>query len=686
MSAYRLSIDVGGTFTDVVIYNEKSQTFHFTKIDSNCQDQCISIIEGIKKISQQLGISYNDISYFSHGTTVATNALLERKGAKTALITTGGFRDIFEIGTQRRPDLYDFWAKRPKPPIPRYLIYEIPERALYTGEIIKEIDENIAKKIINELKKNEIDSVAVCFLHSYINPNNELKMKELILKEIPDIYISLSSEILPEIREYERTCTTAVNAYLMPKVHRYISKLEKQKEALGIREKLHIMQSNGGLMSAHFAANRSINTVFSGPAGGILAGKYISKLIGEKNVITLDMGGTSTDLALLENYENRFTTNGEIGNFPIKVQMIEMHTIGSGGGSIAWIDDGGALKVGPQSAGAVPGPACYNIGGNKPTVTDANLLLGRLNSKYFLGGEKLLSYEKAKLVVEKEIGNNLKLSYAVSANGILSVLFSDMSGGIKVISEQKGYDLREFSLIAFGGAGPLHAYQLMNELDIKKVIVPLSPGNFSATGELFAEIKYDYVQTHIVPIEKFSFEEYNQIFEQMMAAAVEDLTKEKFGREDIIFRGTADMRYSGQAWELNINVPIKLNSQEDLSKISRDFNKIHKRTYGYVLKGESIVFVNFRLSAIGLMPKVDFKEYLIKKDVSISKQAYKGNRKVFFDNGFIDCPIYNREKLIPGNVIKGPTVIEEYGSTVVVSCNQKMSIDKFKNILIEREE
>jgi len=411
MSSYRLSVDVGGTFTDIVLYNENNRSFYHTKIDSNPQDQSLSIIQGIRKIVQKLNISYNEIAYFSHGTTVGTNALLERSGAKTALITTEGFRDVFEIGTQKRPDLYDFWAKRPKPPIPRYLIYEIPERTKFTGEIIKEIDLKSAKSIINKIKENNIESIAVCFLHSYKNPDNELKMKELILKEIPEIHVSLSCEILPEIREYERTCTTAVNAYLMPKIYKYINTLEKEKEVLGIKEQLHIMQSNGGLMSAYFAANRSIHTVFSGPAGGVLGGKNISRLLGEKNLITLDMGGTSTDIALIENCEIKFTTEGTINTFPIKVPMIEMHTIGSGGGSIAWVDEGGALKVGPQSAGAVPGPACYNIGGEKPTITDANLLLGRLNSKYFLGGEKKLNYDKARIAIENEINNKLKLSY-----------------------------------------------------------------------------------------------------------------------------------------------------------------------------------------------------------------------------------------------------------------------------------
>lgn len=688
MSSYRLSIDVGGTFTDVVIQDERNENIFCTKIDSNPQDQSLSIVQGIRKIIQKLNISCQEITYFSHGTTVGTNALLERSGAKTALITTKGFRDVFEIGTQKRPDLYDFWVKRPKPPIHRHLIYEIPERIRFTGEILEEIDLYAAKNVIKRIKENEIESIAICFLHSYKNPENELKMKNLILEEMPDMYVSLSSEILPEIGEYERTCTTAVNAYLMPKMYKYINKLEKEKENLGIKKNLHIMQSNGGLMSAYFAANRSVHTVFSGPAGGVLGGKNISKQLGEKNLITLDMGGTSTDIALIENYENKFTTGGTIGTFPIKVSMIEMHTIGNGGGSIGWVDEGGALRVGPQSAGALPGPACYNIGGEKPTITDANLLLGRLNYKNFLGGEKELSYEKAKTVIENEIGNILKLSYIESANGMLDILYSNLSGGIKIVSIQKGYDIREFSLLAFGGAGPLHASQLMKDLDINRVIIPLAPGNFSATGELFAEIQYDYVRTLVMPIEKVNFEEYNLIFNQLILEAKKDLKKENINEDSIIFKGTSDIRYAGQSWELNIPVPIMVNSNKNLLEIKHDFNNKHKKTYGYNLKDENTVLVNIRLSAIGSIPKAVFASSSKhkRKTVSIINDAYKGNREVFFNNSFIHCPIYDRDELYTGNIIAGPAIIEEYGSTTVVLNNQKAFIDELKNIIIEREE
>jgi len=684
--SYRLSVDVGGTFTDIVLFNSESKEILTTKISSTPKDQSIGLIKGIEKIAKKIGLnSYNEISYFIHGTTVATNALLERKGAKTAIITTEGFRDVFEIARQRRPHLYDFWAKRPKPPIPRYLTFEVPERVLFDGKVVKEIDEGKAKNIIQKLKDYNVDSVAICFLHSYKNHDNELKMKKLIIKELPNIYISTSCETLPEIREYERTCTTAVNAYLMPKVQSYINNLVEKKDNIGIKPKLHIMQSNGGIMSANVAAKRSVHTVFSGPAGGVLAGAYISKLIGEPNVITLDMGGTSTDIVLMEDSKAKLTTNGEIGTFPIKVPMIEMHTIGTGGGSIAWVDAGGALKVGPESAGADPGPACYGLGSEKPTVTDANLVLGRLNPKNFLGGEKQIYVEKSKNAIKENIDSKINLPTIKSASGILDIVNSNMCGGVKVISTQKGYDLREFSLVAFGGAGSLHAAELAKSLDIKKTIIPLSPGNFSALGCMLAEIRYDYVRTLIKSVNTVNVKEYHELYSEMKSEAIEHLNNEGYSKEKIIFMGTADMRYSGQAWELSVNVPVVLSNEKDFEKIGKDFEKLHKKTYGYVLNDEDIVFVNFRLSAIGITTKLEIKPKALHSKKP-EKAALKSQREVFFEGQFRNFSIYEREKLFPGNELVGPAIIEEYASSTIIPPGSFVNIDKYENIIIVNKE
>ncbi len=679
---YRLSVDVGGTFTDIVLFDEKSKKITVTKSPSTPEDQSIGVIEGLKKIAKELKLeSFSDISYFIHGTTVATNALLERKGAKTALITTKGFRDVFEIARQRRPHLYDFWAKRPKPPVPRYLIFEVYERVLYDGSIEEKINEIEINGIIEKIKEYKVDSVAICLLHSYKNEINEVKVKELILKKLPNIYVSTSSEILPEIREYERTCTTAVNAYLMPKVQKYINNLIEKKDSIGVKPNIHIMQSNGGIMSADVAAKRSIHTVFSGPAGGVLAGLYMAKLVKEPNVITFDIGGTSTDIVLIENYKNKLTTNGEIGTFPIKVPMIEMHTIGTGGGSIAWVDEGGALKVGPESAGAEPGPACYGLGGKFPTLTDANLVLGRLNHENFLGGEKKIYLNKSETAIEKYVSSKINLQIVDTASGILDVVNSNMCGGVKVISTQKGYELRDFSLIAFGGAGSLHAAKLAETLNMKKIIVPVSPGNFSAIGCMLAEVRYDYVRTVVKNITDISLEEYYNYFNSMIEEAKVHLSSEGYEEDKIVTQGIADMRYSGQAWEIPVNVSIRISSLKDLTKIRKDFEEIHQRIYGYILKDEEVVIVNLRLSAIGITQKLQIKpEKLTSKKINDS--AIKGYRDIHYDGEYRKFTIYDRYKLLPGNQLIGPGIIEEYASSTVVPPRSHVNIDAYKNIII----
>ena len=681
---YRLSVDVGGTFTDIVLFDDETRTIHTTKVPSTTYDQSVGLIDGIKKICAQVGIGYDQITYFIHGTTVATNALLERKGAKTALITTKGFKDVLEIGKQRRPSLYDFWAKRPKPPIPRHLIFEVPERVLFDGTVELPLNEEDAREVARKIKAENVESVAVCFLNSYQNGENELVMKKILREELPGIAIAISYETLPEIREYERTCTTAVNAYLMPKVQMYINNLVEKKDALGVKPDLHVMQSNGGIMSADVAANRSVHTVFSGPAGGVLGGIYISELIGDENVITMDMGGTSTDIVLIEKGKIRLTTDGEIGNFPIKVPMIEMHTIGTGGGSLAWIDLGGTLRLGPESCGAIPGPACYNQGGTKPSVTDANLLMGRLDSGAFLGGEKKLYPENAKVAVMNEVGSKIGMSDIECAQGIVHIANANMCGGVKVISTQKGYDLREFSLISFGGAGSLHAAKIARELGMKRVIVPPYPGNFSAIGAEMAEVRYDYVRTVVKKVCDMEPEQYNTVFAQMVQEAIGHLDKEGFDPEHIAMTGIADMRYAGQAWELSVPIPVQVESRKELENIIASFQEIHQRTYGYTMEENEVVFVNLRLSAIGVIPKLEFKaeEHLRNN----AQEALKGTRTVYFDEGPLNTSIYQRELLCKGSELKGPAIIEEYASTIVVLPGDIARVDAYGNVIIEREQ
>lgn len=679
--SYKLSVDVGGTFTDIVVFNDKTKKTYVTKVSSTPQDYSIGIVEGIQKISAAHQIPIEEISYFIHGTTVATNALLERKGAKTALIITKGFRDVLEIGRQKRPDLYNFWVKRPEPPIPRYLVFEIDERTLADGSVIRSVDEQNAREVIKQMKKFGVESVAICFLNSYVNSDNELKMKQFVMKEMKGIHLCTSAETLPEIKEYERFCTTSVNAYLMPKVKDYIQHLDNKRKDIGVPVGVHIMQSNGGIMSAEAAGERSVHTVFSGPAGGVLAAISMAKLLGENDIVTIDIGGTSSDLALLHNYEVAFTTSAELGGFPIQVPMIEMNTIGAGGGSIAWVDAGGGVHVGPQSAGAYPGPACYG-NGDQPTVSDANLLAGYLNPDNFLGGEMKLNKEKSIQAIQNKICDKTSLDLDEAMSGILRLVDANMCGGINVISTQKGYDLREFSLMAFGGGGSLHAAALMEELNMKRVIVPVSPGNFSAIGCQLAKVRYDYVRTYVKLVQDMTVGEFNQVYADMKAQAIKDMAAEGYKEKRIVFSATADMRYAGQSWELSIPIDSHVDHVEQLQKYAQAFCDIHKRTYGYTLK-DDITFVNFRFSAFGVVNGMKFIETPEVENIS-AEGAVKGFRKLYFNGKYIDSTVYDREKLVPGCTIIGPAIIEEYAASTPIPPNFTAKIDRYRNIIITR--
>ena len=681
--SYRLSVDVGGTFTDIVLFDDGTQTIHTTKVHSTPSDSSIGIEKGIRKICRQADIAPEDISYFIHGTTVATNALLERKGAKSALITTQGFRDIMEIAHQTRPDLYNFWVQRPPSPIPRYLVFEVPERVMADGSVSVQLDESSIPKIAAQLRELEVESVAICFINSYKNPAHELRVKELLLKEYSRLHLCTSYETLPEIREYERFCTTAVNAYLMPKVKDYISNLDVKRKNMGIVPGIHIMQSNGGVMSSYAAGERSVHTVFSGPAGGVLATMYMSRLIGEKNVVTIDIGGTSSDLALIQNHEPGMTSSAELGGFPVKVPTIEMHTIGAGGGSIAWVDKGGGIRVGPQSAGAVPGPACYG-NGEEPTVTDANLIMGYLNPANFLGGEYSLDKKKSEDAVSRRVGLATGLPPMQAAAGIRHLANANMCGGINVISTQKGYDLREFALFAFGGGGSLHAVDLADELNIKKVVVPLTPGNFSAVGCQLAKVRYDYVRTAVCATDALTIEEYNAHYAQMKKAALADLKEEGFAEDQLLFNATADMRYTGQAYELSVPVDNAIASADMLAQYAAKFAEIHKRTYGYAMD-DKVIFVNLRFSAFAILPSLEFARHASVSDPTPPADAKKQTREMMFGEAMYDADIYDRAKLPAGSRLSGPAVIEEYAASTVVPPKHVAAIDSYLNIVIERE-
>ncbi len=680
---YKLGADTGGTFTDIGLIDDQTGRISVTKVPSTPENPAIAVLDGIKNITEQMGIACEDIDFFIHGTTVATNALLELKGAKTALITTEGFKDVLHIARQTRPKLYDFWAKRPEPQVPRRLRFEVPERISYKGDILKPMETQAVSDIAQQLKNERVEAVAICLLHSYANSCHEKQIKEILQKLCPDITISISSEILSEYREYERMSTVTINAYVMPKVNRYVSHLAGELKEMGVKSDLYIMQSNGGVITSETAREASARTVLSGPAGGALAGVFVCQQTKTDNIITVDMGGTSLDICLVEKQKPKFTTESQIGGYPIKLPMIDIHTIGAGGGSIAWIDAGGALRVGPESAGAVPGPVCYQKGGQEPTVTDANAVLGRLNPGYILGGRMEMDVEGARRAIKEKIADPLHLTIEEAAMGIIRIVNANMVRGIRVVSVENGYDPREFSLVSFGGAGPIHAVEMARELAMKEVIIPVNPGITSAIGMLTADVRHDYVQTYITATDNLDLKELETLYSQLENEAANQLSKEGFEDNYMVLLRTADMRYSGQSFELGVSIPAGKIKPEQINRIEAQFHDMHMKQYGYQRPGETIELVNLRLVALGRLPGLTIKNESAQPH---SKPATDTYRDVYFDNDYVSTAIYNRNDLLPGQQITGPAIVEQLDSTTVIFPRQKAHVDAFNNILISLHE
>ena len=677
---WRLAVDTGGTFTDVCVIEEGSGRLAVAKVPSTPSNPALAVIAGIDQLVEKGKITPESISFLLHGTTVATNALLEHKGAPTALLTTLGFEDILQIGRQNRPELYNFWARRPQPIVPRHHAYGIPERVLYTGEIWTPLDESRTEAIVREIKESGIHSIAVSLIHSYANPRHEQKIKSIISKIHPEAYVTLSSEVLPEFREYERTSTICINAFVMPKVNDYVADLESRLKQRGVASDLYIMQSNGGVITAGMAREMSARTVLSGPAGGVLTGVLLSTAIEEPNLITIDMGGTSSDISLIEAYTPRLTTESQIGGYPIKLPMIDINTIGAGGGSIAWIDSGGALRVGPESAGAEPGPVCYGRGGKQPTATDANALLGRINPSYLLGGEMKVYLEDAQRAVEEKIARPLAMDAQRAAEGIIAVINANMIRGIRRVSVEQGYDPREFALVAFGGAGPLHAVQLAQALNMTKIIIPPYPGIASAFGMLSADVRHDYVQTYISLSSDLHLEKLQSIYEDMEKQGREQLHQEGFPDESIAVDRFADIRYARQAYELSVPVKGGMLGADDIFAVAESFHERHERNYGYARRGEGVQFVNMRVVALGKLPDMRFSE-----EVSKTSQAPEpvGKRDVSFEAASaVKTPIYQRDHMAPGQEISGPAVVEQLDSTTLVFPHYRAVVDRFGNLII----
>jgi len=653
-----IGVDTGGTFTDF-IYKTEDGKWGVYKVLSTPSNPAEAVLEGIKKIakSEQFKVI--------HGSTVATNAILERKGAYTALVINKGFEDIIEIGRQNRTRLYDLFYKRNKPLVPPELRFGVDCRINSKGEIVKDIDDKDLDDLIKKIEDSKAESVAVCFLFSYLNPDHEVKVRNVV--ERLGLPVSLSSQILPEFREFERASTVIINAYVSPKMKRYIQSLIDE---LGDNE-LRIMQSNGGSISAETAMEESVRTILSGPAGGAVGALEIGRIAGFEKLITFDMGGTSTDVSLIDG-KLPLTYESQIAGFPVKVPMIDIHTVGAGGGSIAYIDSGGSLKVGPESAGADPGPICYGKG-EKITVTDANLFLGRLVPEFFLGGGMKLDRDRLDIYFT-DMAKRLEMDEIELAEGILTVANASMEKAIRVISVDKGYDPREFTLFSFGGAGGMHAAFLARLLHIPKVFVPLNPGILSAIGMLLSDVIKDYSLTVMIKSDETNYEKLSELFEPLKNTGVDDLTKEGFGKDSIKLECYLDMRYLGQSYE--ITVPFETDYVER-------FHNLHEMNYGYCDRTKRVEVVNLRVRAIGSPEKPEFAR--IQKGEHILKDAIAGYRDVVFDGKFHRATIYNRDKLLAGNVVEGPAIVVEYSSTIVIPPFARAKVDDYGNLIVDIE-
>ncbi|WP_083402251.1 hydantoinase/oxoprolinase family protein [Bacillus sp. MUM 116] len=671
MKQTRLAIDVGGTFTDVFVFDEETGKISVTKTSSTPSNPEQGILDGIKKAQ----IKGEDIKVFSHGTTVGTNALIERKLPKTALITTKGFRDVPEIRRGTKLDLWDAYKDTAKPYIQRRDRFEINERIDYNGNILIEVDPGEIHQLAKKLKKRGTESIAICFMNAYVNGDNERIVKEIIQEELPDTYVCTSSEVLPEIFEHERMSTTIVNAVLGPIISKYISTLEAEMKQSGYEEDILVLHSGGGVMTSSTVPRYAARLASSGIAAGAIASKHIAKLCGFNNAIGLDMGGTSTDISLMYEGDIRITKDWYIEyGYPIGFPSIEILTIGAGGGSIAWKDEGGSLRNGPQSAGAVPGPACYMRGGEEPTNSDANLVLGRLGID-LLDGKMQLDKDKAVKAVEK-IANEFGYSTVESANAIIEVANANMCDALRLISVRRGYDPRDFALVAFGGAGPLHGAHLAKEMEIPTVIVPPHPGVAAAMGCLLVDVRHDLSKTYVKNFNHVTLEELDAEFYEMEKEAEILLKEEGVAKENSTLMRYIDMRYSGQ-WR-SLAVPIGTREQS-LEKTLEAFHQEHEREFSFSDRSQKVEIYGLRLTAIGTVPKPEFPKF---GPEGCLEHALKGEREVYFENQFVLTKVYNREKIPVASEIQGPAIVEQLDTTTVIPPDFTAVVDEYRNLIM----
>ncbi|MDW8120478.1 MAG: hydantoinase/oxoprolinase family protein, partial [Chloroflexota bacterium] len=661
-----IGVDIGGTFTDFVLVRGQEVRVH--KVPSTPRDPSLALVQGL----QEMGVRPGEAGVLVvHGSTVATNALLERKGALTAFITTAGFEDLLEIGRQNRPSLYDLNQERPMPLVPRHLRFGVPERLDFRGNPLLALTPQQARALAERVKATGAEAVAVSLLFSFLNPAHEMLLKDALQQVAPNLFLSVSCEVFPEYREYERGSTVTVNSYVGPKMAGYLRRLG---EVLGRR--LRIMQSNGGSMGAEAAATLPVRTILSGPAGGVVGAFTVASQAGFPQVITLDMGGTSTDVSLCPGRIQE-TTSSVISGVPIGLPMIDIHTVGAGGGSIARLDAGGALRVGPDSVGADPGPACYGKG-DQVAVTDANLFLGRLDPRWFLGGRMALDVERSRWALgrlAKEMGTDL----LGAASGVVRVVNANMERAVRAISLERGFDPRQFTLLPFGGAGPQHACELAQELRIPRVFVPLFPGALSAYGCAIADVVKDFSRTFLRRLDSLSVEELGRQFAAMEERGRLDLLDEGVAEERIMFQRFLDVRYVGQSYELTVPCP-PLDSALT-AEAARRFHQAHDQRFGYSDPRAPVEVVNIRLKAIGVSDKPQW-EARSAGETPAPSDAILDRLPVAFGGQWVETPIYVRERLQPGHTFPGPAVVVQMDATTVVPPGWRVRVDGYGNLVV----
>jgi N-methylhydantoinase A len=676
---YQLGIDTGGTFTDFVLLDEKTGNLTTYKEISTPEDPSIAILHGIKTAQKQHGVEPSRISRIVYGTTVATNAVLEHKGAKTGLLTTRGFRDVLEIRRQWRPKLFDLYYSKPTPLVPRYLRLEVNERVGATGDVLEGPDPEGVVQHLDFMVQDGVEALAVAFLFSFANPDHENKIKALVEERYPELFVCISSEICPEFREYERTATTVLNAYLMPIMTRYLKRLRTRLHGVGITKPLRIMQSNGGITRSEEIEKAPVSSLLSGPVGGVVGGVKLTSSPGLANIITIDMGGTSTDISLIQNGELELIPESEISNHPVKIPQVNIHTIGAGGGSVVTIF-GGGLKVGPQSAGADPGPICYGRGGTLPTSTDAAMQLGFLDKDYFLGGTMTLDDRLSRRIFDKEVARPLGMNVEEAAYAVLFIQSLNIEHGIRAVSLEKGYDPREYTLVAFGGASGLLVGMVAGQLSIPTVLMPRHNGVFSALGLLMADLRRTRSLTKIMPLQGSDLAEIKAIFAGLERDLRQSLAAEDLPQESIVLHSSCDMRYIGQAYEINVPMPEPFRTIEarSIEGLLEQFHRDHRKRFGHAAAEEPVEFVCFRVVAGVPVKKISFPPMSTPNKTA----SLKGYRRVYFgkETGFVNCPIHAREDL-KENVV-GPVIIEAPDTTIVVFPGQTAEVDAYGNIVL----